>query len=93
MMLARNCGDAGVHLKPFRVSAVCAASLHDFWPVGGAIACGEDPNCGSAPFHNEVSTNVIVNATSVFMYPPSAPFNNSNFNVTNNLVTQVRRCL
>lgn len=92
---------------------MCAARLHDYWPAGGVVACGADPDCGSAPYNNEVSTNVIVNATAVFsacrpypscvrltgehaplppplpsVYPPSAPFNNSNFNVTNNLVTQ-----
>jgi len=65
------------------------ATLHDWWPAGGAAACASDPNCGPAPFGNAIVTNIFVNVSTLMTYPPpSSGFPASKFNITNNLVNQ-----
>jgi hypothetical protein len=49
------------------------ARLHDWWPLGGALACAADPDCGPAPYGFELTRNVIVGAATIFS-PPPAPF-------------------
>jgi len=63
------------------------ATLHDWWPAGGAQACAADPDCGGAPFGNAITTNLIVNVSTLMTYPPaSSGFDDAAFNLSNNVV-------
>ena len=63
------------------------ATLEDFWPAGGALACAANERCGAAPYGNVITTNVIVGAEQVLTPPPAPYFFSAMFNVSNNLVT------
>lgn len=73
--------DTGVYAAAYPA----LAQLHDYFV--SRAECVADWRCPSAPWNNSFTSNVLVNATGVFRYPPADTlFDAGHFNVSSNLV-------